>query len=514
MPQPVRDIPLLDLISFLIETPDSPTHVGVLQLFAPVHGSREAAIARILEGFRAAEVAPPFSYVPLFPPLARPKWALADAIDPEYHVRHVAVPAPGTQAQLIEQVMDLHAGIMDRSRPGWIAYVVDGLEQGRFALYLKIHHAYIDGASATMRLERAVAREARDLEIRPLWSNLMEEPEAPPASDPAELPALLAESLRRGTRVSFDLAGIVGRTLLQASGRLRRALPLPFSAPRSLFNGPVHATRRLGVGQLPLARFRAVAKQAGVSINDVALALVGDALERYAEQRHEAPPRPLVAICPMSIRAAGDTSASTQIAAISVLLGTPGSDILARLAEVHASASAAKTEARAVSRDGLVAWLALLGGTADLLGKSPLAAWLPPATNVNVSNVAGPDFPCYLGGAEMLASYPVSTLAGGTAINITFASACARMDYAAITDASAVPDPERITAFIAEALERLEHALAAGGSATAREARRAPAKRATAKRATARPAASNKSVPRSAGAKRRGAAKRGAPRRG
>jgi diacylglycerol O-acyltransferase len=210
----------------------------------------------------------------------------------------------------------------------------------------------------------------------------------------------------------------------------------------------------------------------------------------------------------MSIRAAGDTSASTQIAAISVLLGTPGSDIRTRLAEVHASAAAAKTEARTVSRDGLVAWLALLGGTADLLGKSPLAAWLPPATNVNVSNVAGPEFPCYLGGAEMLASYPVSTLAGGTAINITFASACGRMDYAAITDAGAIPDPERITAFIAGALERLEHVLSADEHTAARNTGRARAKR-----ATARPAERKQSAPRPAGTRRTGSAKRSAPRR-
>jgi WS/DGAT/MGAT family acyltransferase len=461
MPVPVREIPLLDLVSFLIETPETPTHVGSLQIYAPRgRRRRDGIVAALLEGLRAAEVGSPFDLVPLFTPLTWPRWARAESIDPLYHVRHVSAPPPGAGQQLIDLVMELHAPMLDRSRPGWICYVIDGLSEGRFALYWKVHHAYIDGASAVMRFEATAARSASDTTVRAPWSPLPGEADAESAREPPELPSLAAGWLRAGSRASRDLLGMFGRTLLQASGRLEREVPLPFSAPHSLFNAPVHATRRLGIGSTPLERFRAVAKAAGVSVNDVALAIVGEALERYAHTRHETPDRPLVAACPMSIRAPGDTSASTQIAAISVKLGEPGANIRTRLQQVHASTRDAKAEARGVSREGLIAWLALLGGTADLVSKSALAERIPPATNVNISNVAGPAYRCFLAGAELVASYPVSTLAGGTAINVTFASTSGRMDYAVVTDARAIPDPEEIAHGIGEALAALERALA------------------------------------------------------
>ena len=476
MAVPVKDIPLLDLVSFLIETPDSPTHIGSVQIYAPCgRRSRERIVASVLEGLRAAEVGSPFDLIPWFAPLSMPRWARVENIDPHYHVRHVALPAPGNREQLIDLVMDLHTGMLDRSRPCWICYVIDGLEDGRFALYWKVHHAYIDGESAILRFEASAAHSATDTRVRALWSPLPGAPRDEPTQTkaPTDLPELAATWLRAGRSASAGLAGMVGRALLQAGGRLEREVPLPFSAPFSLFNAPVHATRRLGVGSFVLERVRSLAKSAGVSINDVLLTLVGDALERYAQARHDAPERPLVAACPMSVRAPGDTSASTQIAAISVKLGEPGAHIRERLGQVHASACDAKAEARGVSREGLVAWLALLGGAADAIGKSPLAGHIAPYTNVNVSNVAGPARRCFLAGAELVESYPVSTLAGGTAINITFSSFSGRMDYAVVSDAQAIPDPDVIAAGIDMALAALEQALAPPARAPRKTARRA-----------------------------------------
>jgi len=458
MPRVLKNIPLLDLVSFLIETPQTPMHVGVLQVFEPVNGTREQIVRRVLRGFRDSEIAAPFNCVPLFPPLAAPKWALADEIDIDYHVRHVAVAAPGGQKELIDLVMDLHAGLLDRSRPCWIAYVIDALEQQRFAVYIKMHHACIDGVSANMRFERIAAHTPQQLQVTPLWAPLFEE-NASNDEEPLDLLHGMATAMRSTRNAASGLFSMLGQQLRQVTGQLPSETPLPFSAPQSLFNAPVHATRRLGIGTQPLLRFTATARLAAVSVNDVALTLVGAALERYAAMRHEEPARALVAVCPMSIRAAGDTSASTQIAAISIKLGEPGSAIRERLQQVRASSRDAKAQAREVSREGLVTYLALLGGTVEMLSKSPLAQWVPPSTNVNVSNVAGPAHPCYLAGAEMLGSYPVSTLAGGTAINITFASSAGRMDFSVISDAIAIPDPQSIIEYIEQALTELEAAL-------------------------------------------------------
>ena len=457
----VKNIPLMDLVSYLIESVDSPTHVGMLQIFKPVNGSCSEIVQRVLKGYRESEVGPPFNYYPVFPGFGMPKWAETETFDVSYHIRHAAVPAPGTERQVIDMVMDLHAGMMDRSRPGWIAYVIEGLEDDCFAVYWKVHHAYIDGASAIMRFDACMAKAPDDLAVRPLWGPLFEPSKKNRDFSLTDLFSEAGKGAGSQAKAMQDIAQAIGRFALQAGGLVKREAPLPFSAPKSMFNKPVFATRHLGVGATELDRFKAIARQERVSINEVALTIVGAALERYSEKYAEMPDKPLVAACPMAVRKEGDTDASTQIAAISVKLGESGIDIRERLQQVHTSSRDAKDEAKNMSREALMNYLILIAGTADLLSKSPLSDYVPPLSSVNVSNVAGPVHRCYVGGAEMIRSYPVSTLAGGTAINITFSSFGGRMDYAVITDALAVPGAQEIADFMTEAMVELEATTAA-----------------------------------------------------
>jgi diacylglycerol O-acyltransferase len=471
----------MDLVAYLIETVDTPAHVGSLQIFQPVAEDRAATVERILKGFRESEVGPPFNYYPVFPRFGMPQWAQAEEFEVDYHVRHAAVPSPGTDRQLIDMVMDLHAGIMDRSRPGWIAYVIEGLEDGCFAVYWKVHHAYIDGASAILRMDAAMSRSADDLEVRPLWGRLFE-----PSRGARDLPIRkLLEHAGKGlgaqARAAGDITRAIARMARQASGQLKRESPLPFSAPRTLFNKPVHATRNLGVGSASVDRFKAISKSEQASINEVALTTVGVALDRYRRERGETPSTQMVATCPLAVREEGDTDASTQIAAISIKLGDSKLPVRERLQQVHVSSRDAKEEASEMSREALMNYLVLVGGAATLFASTPLADYVPPLSSVNVSNVAGPQYRCFMGGAEMVRSYPVSTLAGGTAINITFTSFGGLMTFAVIADSQAVPDAQKIADYMSEALEELEATLAprrktatrkrkAGAKATARKA--------------------------------------------
>lgn len=461
MPSIVKNIPLMDLMAYLIESVDAPTHVGVLQIFEPVNGSCSEIVQRVLQAYREREVGPPFNYQPVFPRFGMPKWAEAEQFDSSYHIRHAAVPQPGTERQLIDLVMDLHVGMMDRSRPGWIAYVIEGLQDDCFAVYWKVHHAYIDGASAILRFDASIAKTPEDLEVRPPWGPLF----APSQSDrnPSLSKRLSEVGKGVGTQAKaiWDIAQAISRSVKQAQGRLEREAPLPFSAPNSLFNKPVFATRHLGVGSTGLDRFKAIAEQRKVSINEVALTIVGAALDRYSQQYGETPDGQLVAACPMAVRQEDDTDASTQIAAISVKLGDSTMNIGERLQQVHISSRDAKDEAKQMSREALMNYLVLIGGAATLLSKSPLSDYVPPLTSVNVANVAGPGYRCYLGGAEMIRSYPVSTLAGGTAINVSFSSFSGRMDYAVITDALAVPGAQEIADFMTDAIDELEAAIIA-----------------------------------------------------
>lgn len=456
MPNIVKNIPLMDLMAYLIESVDTPTHVGTLQIFKPVNGTSAEIIERILRAYREGEVGEPFNYYPVFPSFGFPKWAKTDHFDADYHVRHAAVPVPGTERQLIDMVMDIHAGMMDRSRPGWIAYVIEGLEDDCFAVYWKVHHAYIDGASAVMRFEASISKSADELEILPLWGPLFEPSTAKSELSWAELLSGLGQGMELQAKAFSDISKAIGRSVQQARGSLERESPLPFSAPQSIFNKQIFATRNLGVGIAPLGRFKSIAKAFGVSINEVALTVVGAALDAYCEDQGQAVDKQLVATCPMAVRKPGDTDASTQIAAISVKLGNATMDIYERLQQVAASSRDAKDEAKDMSREALMNYLILLGGAATLLSKAPLEKYVAPLTSVNVSNVAGPAYRCFLSGAEMMRSYPVSTLAGGTAINITFSSMGGDMNFAVVTDAQAIPGAQQIADLILSALSDLE----------------------------------------------------------
>lgn len=185
----------------------------------------------------------------------------------------------------------------------------------------------------------------------------------------------------------------------------------------------------------------------------------------------------------MAIRSEGDTDASTQITSISVKLGDSGVDIHQRLRQVHESSKDAKDDARDMSREALMNYLVLLGGAATILSKSPLRDYVPPLTSVNVSNVAGPGCRYYHGGAEMVRSYPLSTLAGGTAINITFTSFSGRMDFAVISDARAIPGAQDIADFMLDAMDELEAATVGVSTTNSKKKPTAARKRRSARKA-------------------------------
>lgn len=466
-------------MSYLLETVDSPKHIGSLLVFKPKKGQTAATIKRFLKAHRETAVAPPFNYVPVFSKLSLPKWAESHNMDMDYHIRQAALPKPGNAKQLNDLVMDLHAGILDHSRPGWIITVIEGLENQQFAIYLKIHHAYIDGASAVMRMDALMSKSAKDLTIQPMWveidktgdlnqqydanqqysANVANDLEKTLAKSFKTIPKQLLtinRNMKAQRQTTREVISTMYKSALEAGGIAKpRQAPLPFSAPKSIFNNEVHAQRRLGIGGIKFADFKAQAKQAGVSINELALALVGDALENYAETYNSAVDKALVAVCPLGLRKEGDTSASTQIAALAIKLGEPGVDIATRLSQVHESSVHAKEDAQSMSRQALMTYLIMVGGLAELLDRPPFNEYLPPLTNVNVSNVAGPREDLYLSGAKLVKSIPLSTLAGGTAINITFFSIADRMEYAVLADAGAVPDAQQIADNIAAAFERL-----------------------------------------------------------
>ena len=402
MPRIVKNIPIMDLAALLMETPDAPVSVGTVLILEPINGSREEVTARILAGYRNSDVDAPFNYIPVFPRFGLPKWAECDRFDPNYHIRELLLDAPATEEQLLQTVMDLHEPLLARDRPGWIMYIINGLEHNRLALYWKVQHAYIDGASVIMRMQATISTDPDVLEARPIWSAVFPRPEqrrrGPIGVD--------IDALTKQVTALRDIGGSLSRSLLQASGKLDRDMPLPFSAPQTLFNRPVHAKRRLGVGSVPLARFKSISRDQAVSVNEVVLTIIGHALGRYQQEHGESVEKPLIALCPLATRDPGDTESATKIAAILVALGEPGKTIRQRLAEVHGSSRDAKEDAAQMSNEAMMQYMILIAGASEALQKSPLGEYLPPISNVNVSNVAGAPSRGYIAGARNPAHLP------------------------------------------------------------------------------------------------------------
>ncbi|MCB1687470.1 MAG: wax ester/triacylglycerol synthase family O-acyltransferase [Halioglobus sp.] len=466
-------IPALDLMFYLTETPQSPKHVGAVQIFQLPPDAPHDYLQKLVAAFKAAPVVCPFNRRPHFPRFGRPEWRTDPDLDINYHVRHCALPRPGDDRQLMEVVQNLHAPLLDRHRPGWICQVIEGLQDNRFAVYAKIHHAYIDGMSGVKRMYGALSASPRTRKIIPMWSYQPENDGADrsPPSRPEP-----ARQLAVQLRGALQATGLLGRTTLQVLKLRESQGQAPFGAARTRMNRTIERdTRTAATCTLPLDKVRAIARQRQCTVNEVVLAVVGAALQDYLEKLGERPEEPLVALCPMSIRAPGDDTASTQVSAIHVQLGAPRADIGTRLQQVVDSSRAAKDEVRDLTAQAMVDYGVIVFGLWEMLARTRMDQLIPPSCNVLVSNVPGPgDAAMYLCGSRMLASYPISTLLPGVNLNATVLSHGNSLDFGLLGDVQALPELDFV-------VERMAHHFAAlqqqvlGRSAKKKRARKARA---------------------------------------
>ncbi len=474
----------IDAAFLHLESPEMPMHVGslhVLELPAGYSGDFfEDVKACLAQRLHLADV---FTRKLALMPfdLSNPVWVEDEDIDLEHHIRHITLPKPGSNTQLQQYVARLHSTLLDRSRPLWEFFVIDGLRSGEVALYIKVHHARLDG-QAGVALGRAIfdtAPEGRH--IKP--------PRARARRNQYQLGVaeLLGAALSNtGQQVlklvkTLPAIGRAAATMLlpekDENGRRQWSLPrdLNFLAPRTAFNVAITNQRRFAARTVPLAEVKEIAKRCGVSVNDVVMATVAGGLREYFIGHRELPDRPLSAAVPVSLRAAGDDSANNQVSMVTMTLATDVADRLQRLQAIAAGST--ETKARlgqvkaAIPTDfPMLAAPWLMSGLASLFGRSRLANLLPPVANLVISNVPGIQQQLYLAGARIISYYPVSIPAHGMALNVTVQSYNGRLDYGLIGCRRAVPDiMDLADALLAEHRQLL--ALARGGEVEARPRR-------------------------------------------
>ncbi|MBH0778573.1 WS/DGAT/MGAT family O-acyltransferase [Nocardia bovistercoris] len=443
----------IDALFLLAESREHPMHVGGLMLFEPPEdaGPDHPSLLhrRLLE---QDTVHPTFRKRPATL-LSTPQlgWTRESDIELPYHVRRSALPAPGGHGQLLDLASRLHGSLLDRHRPLWEVHLIEGLADGRFALYTKMHHALIDGVSGQRLLRRAMTEDPASDHLGAPWN-----PPRTGRSKPERTGSTLgfARDLWSAATSAPALARAIGDALL------RQQLTMPFAAPRTMFNAPIGGARRVAVRSWPLERLEQVGKTAGATVNDVVLAMSAGALRRFLTERGALPDKPLIALVPMSLRAPDDSEpGGNKICAILCNLATDLADPVARLDTIRESTRRNKQVYQSLSSTQAMALSALTLSpivTSVLPALSSVAA---PPFNLIISNVPGPRAPLYWGGARLDAGYPLSIPFDGQAVNITLTTVGEHLDFGIVGCRSSVPGMDRILDHLEAGLAELEEAI-------------------------------------------------------
>ncbi len=447
-----RPLSGLDAAFVYLEAAGTPMHVGGLMLLDRPKVGRSGFTAHLrahlaqrlpkAKALRRILQPAPFA-------LDHPHWTDATEFDLDQHLSTHRLPGPGSQAQLLAAVARLHAKPLDRSRPLWALHVIEGLADGSVAVFARLHHALLDGQGAV-----ALARVLLDV------APGMPVPAHAAPAHPAASPHSKISPLSRAGSALLGLPQTL-RAVWSAAphliGNLRDSVML---APRTPFNAQVGPGRRIAIGSVPLADLRRIGKTFGVSSNDVVMALCGAALREYL-LRHKALPRAsLVAAMPFSLRAGGDGEANNQVSMAQCALRTEIADPIERLQAIAESTRRIKQQVGLLRGfiptdfPGLAAPL-WASGLSRVWARGHLAEKLPALANLVISNVPGSPVPLYLAGARVRASFPVSIVTHGLALNITVQSYAGQLDIGIVSDRDAVRNPAVLVRGIEHAVQAL-----------------------------------------------------------
>ena len=457
----------LDASFLYLETPEQLLHVCGLIVLDPATmpgGYSFAAFKDELAG-RVREV-PAFTRrlrrVPL--DLDHPIWVKDEHFDIDRHVHRLALPSPGGYDELVDLAGHLAGQPLDRHRPLWEMWVIEDYDDGKIAVFSKMHHATVDGVSGSNLISHLCSLEA----------------DAPPlalgdagahgrdAGDLELLGRAVVNTVTRplnAVRLLAPSAELLTKTLTRA--REGRTMAAPFTAPRTSFNGTITGHRAVAFADMALDDIKRVKKQTGTTVNDVVLAVAGGALRGYLEDRGELPESSLLATVPVSVRSESKRSdGANKVSALFAKLGTDVEDPAERLAEMAERNQHAKEHHKAISADTLQDWAEFaaprtFGLAVRAYAGLRLAERHPVVHNLVISNVPGPPLPIYFMGARILKLIPLGPVFHGAGLNITVMSNDGNVHVGVIACRESMPDVDDLARRFPAELTRLKQAVGA-----------------------------------------------------
>ena len=371
-----------------------------------------------------------------------PVWVDDDDFDIEHHVRRITVPAPGGAAELAEVCGDIAGQPLDRSRPLWEFWVIEGLADGRLAVMSKMHHATVDGVTGASLVSALCSIEP---DPAPPVSQTVTPPERRPSDREIILDGLVSIAKRpiRFARILPNTINVLPDWVQRA--RRGAAMPAPFTAPRTSFNGTVTGHRTVAFTQLPLADVKEVKNAFGCTVNDVVLALCSGALRKYLGDRGELPESSLVGMVPVSVHGRTTAGGTNKVSGMFASLSSDIVDPVERLEQIAERNRVAKEHHKTLSASLLQDWAQFaapntFGLAVRVYSKLRLAERHPVVHNLVISNVPGPPMPIYFLGARVVGFYPFGPVFHGAGLNITVLSNDGHLDIGLIACRELAPD--------------------------------------------------------------------------
>jgi len=448
----------MDMAFLLMENATRRMHMTAFMMFKKPAGQEATFVPRMVEAYRSSQAAAPFNRKLQWLEQGLAAWQTVKP-DMTYHVRPIAIPGPGSMAQFYETISFLNTSLLDRGHPLWECYVIDGIEDDRVAVLIKVHHSLIDGEGALRVMRESLSESSRSKSFMAPWMANAKAPKPrtrrPSPSQMEKFQALF----QRLSKLPGDLIGMGSEAVSIGAQSLNlkpRAASLPFTAPRCLYNNTAKSAARAYANiELPLDEVKALAKATETSVNDVVMTFIDQALHDYLREQKASVSKPLVAFMPMSLRAETGDADGNQVAVELIAMGKPKASITERLQQINAATQSAKDKGRGMQKATRQVYSLLLAGSLALTDTLPMFGKVPSA-NLVISNMKGPAGQLYLAGAPMVAFHGLPILPPGAGLNISFASVNKDICLAIAAAPEAVHEPYRLASLIEKAFRDLQ----------------------------------------------------------